>query len=269
MNDSNTVYQRLLKESLDTIQKQITNLERKNHGLRAITDKTTEEINGLKMQYQEILGELQNFNQREQLTEIQEGVLNTLDTKTNENLSSVQEVRQNIEELKALREQLQTSRQRRKIDKKIQKKQEIIKKLQTRNARIDKIEKAIMLPQLKVNQMKQKIRLTQYAKAESARAALKDNEQLMAMLDPENSIKDNLMATIYDIKGKYYQMKLNHSMEVLNEMQKTDSLAAIKGANAITIGKKAVSKLRQRRDKQKMIVNQQPVNNQTTQLAVR
>ena len=39
MNNSDKVYQLLLKQSLETISKQIKSLEQKNRGLRALTDK--------------------------------------------------------------------------------------------------------------------------------------------------------------------------------------------------------------------------------------
>ena len=52
MNNSDRVYQELLQRTLKQLQQQITSLERKNRGLRAITDQTAVEIEGYKTEYQ-------------------------------------------------------------------------------------------------------------------------------------------------------------------------------------------------------------------------
>ena len=64
MNNSDKVYQDLLKRSLLLINNQIKILERKNHGLRALSEQTSIEINGLKLQYQQIQEELKNYEER-------------------------------------------------------------------------------------------------------------------------------------------------------------------------------------------------------------
>lgn len=82
MNNSDKVYQVLLKQSMETIARQIQSLEQKNRGLRALSDKTTVEIEGLKLQYNEIVNTLKNYQERINVSDRKEAKLDKLDEKS-------------------------------------------------------------------------------------------------------------------------------------------------------------------------------------------
>ena len=90
MNNSDKVYQQLLQQSMNVIARQIQSLEQKNRGLRALTDKTTVEIEGLKLQYSELKKAYQAHQERIQVSERKEAKLDKLDEKSN-NISEQQQ----------------------------------------------------------------------------------------------------------------------------------------------------------------------------------
>ena len=82
MNNSDKVYQALLKQSLDTIAKQIQQLSQKKKGLIDLASKTETEIEGLKLQYNEIVTTLKSYQERIALSERKEKKLDKLDEKS-------------------------------------------------------------------------------------------------------------------------------------------------------------------------------------------
>ena len=130
MNNSDKVYQALLKQSLDTIAKQIQQLSQKKKGLIDLASKTETEIEGLKLQYNEIVTTLKSYQERIALSERKEKKLDKLDEKSDKIMKQQEEHEKQIEKLKEVKENLQTSSAKRKINKKIEKQQEIIKNLQ-------------------------------------------------------------------------------------------------------------------------------------------
>lgn len=243
MNNSDKVYQELLKKSLKTIEVQIANLEKKNKGLRALTDYTTIEINGLKNQYREIKEALLKYESRITLSNISEVSLNLFDKKSAKLENKVKKHIIKITQLEAMKKNLHTTKNVRRINKQIKYQQEIIKNLQKQNNRISKIQKNIMLPKYYKIKKRNKLLNKQQAKVELMANNLKDIDLLKNNLNKE-SIIYGLKSVIYDVKGIYYQKKLSHSKAVLETMQKHDSPILIRGAGAITISKIAVNKLR-------------------------
>ena len=81
-------------------------------------------------------------------------------------------------------------------------------------------------------------------------ANMQDNQELQAMLDL-NKTSGRIKSVVHDIKGAYYQKRLNHSQEVLDTMKNSNLNITIRGANAITISKKAVNGLRNAVDRGK------------------
>lgn len=244
MNNSDKVYQDLLKRSLLLINNQIKILERKNRGLRALSEQTSIEINGLKIQYQQLQEELKNYEERIDLSEKEEEKLEKLDIKSSVNSELQEDHIARIDELEAVKKRLQTTKAIRKVNKQIAQQKEIIRKLQKKSSKIDQKQKKIMLPKYKKMQKRNQLLSHQQAKVNWTAAKIKDNQELQAMLDPENSLKDLLASKIYDIKGQFYQKKLSHSQEVLATMKSQKSNIAIRGANAITLSKKAINKFR-------------------------
>ncbi len=243
MNNSDKVYQLLLKQSLETISKQIKSLEQKNRGLRALTDKTTVEIEGLKLQYNEIVTTLKNYQERINVSDRKEAKLDKLDEKSDHISQEKKEHLAQIDSLKQAQNKMKTARAKRKVAKEIKKEQEIIQKLQKKNARIDKRQKAIMLPKFYREQKRSQLLSKQQAKVNQVTASMQDNQELQAMLNPDK-VSDRIKSVVHDIKGVYYQKKLSHSQNVLDTMQNSRFNITIRGANAITISKKAVNGLR-------------------------
>lgn len=244
MNNSDKVYQELLKRSLLLINAQIKTLERKNHGLRALAEQTSIEINSLKIQYQQLATELKNYEERERFSEAEESKLDKLDMKATENLGKQQEHIARLNELEAVKKKLQTTGAIRKVNRQIEHQKELIQKLQKKSVKIDRNQRKIMLPKYKKMQKRNQLLSHQQAKVNWTAAKIKDNQELQSMLDPENSLKDLLASKIYDIKGQFYQKSLSHSQEVLETMKNQKSNIAIRGANVMTLSKKAMNKFR-------------------------
>lgn len=244
MNNSDRVYQEMIEKSMRNISTEIKKLEQQNKGLRAVTDNLTIKIDGLKLQLQELNQELKNYEERITLSERKESKLDKTDAKVAEIIAKEESHVQKIRDLETMKKSLHTTRAERKVNKQIAHKQEIIKKLQKKNARIDLRQKVIMMP--KYYRVKKRAQLLnkQQAKVNLAMANIHDMEAMKKMLDPENKLMDNLKSVIYDIKGAYYQKKLSHSQDVLETMQYSKNNIAIRGANAITLSKKAINKLR-------------------------
>lgn len=259
MENSNaaSVYQRLLAQSLKTIEKQISSLEHKNRGLRALTDKTTVEIEGLKLQYREITQQLKEFEGRKELSEKKEATLEKWDKKSASITQKEQELQQSVQELRDLQQRLGTKRAKVKIDKKVEHKKQFIKLLQKTSNVIDKRQKLVMLPQYLKDKKRLNLLTKQQAKVNLTAAKIEDNNALQAMLNPAGNILDKIQSKVYDIKGAYYQKNLAHSIEVFYTMQQAKSNIAIRGANATTLGKKAVEKLREKREMSKIKAEQE------------
>lgn len=255
-SNANSVYQSLLYKSLDTIQKQISSLESKNHGLRALTDKTTVEIEGLKLQYSEIAQQLKQLEGHKQLSEKKESTLEKWDKKADYINGKEQNMEKSIADYKNLQQNLSTSRAKRKVAKKIEHKRQLIRLLQTTSNLIDNRQKLVMLPQYLKDKKRMNLLTKQQAKINVTAAKIEDNKALQAMLDPTGNILDRVQSKIYDIKGTYYQKNFSHSKDVLATMQQSKSNIAIRGANAITLGKKTIAKLREKQEMAKLDATQ-------------
>lgn len=272
MNNSDRVYQEMIQKSMKSISAEINKLERQNRGLRAATDNMTVKIDGLKLQLQELNQELKNYEERITLSERKENKLDKTDAKVAEIIAKEESHVQKIRDLENMKKSLHTTRAVRKVNKQIVKQQEIIKRLQKKNARIDLRQKVIMMPKYYRVKKRSQLLNKQQAKVNLATANIHDVEMMKSMLDPENKIMDNLKSVIYDIKGAYYQKKLNHAQDVLETMQHSKSNIAIRGANAITLSKKTVNKLRKNNGLKKEtaidLVNAKEQENQTMTTAL-
>lgn len=258
MNNSDVVYKRLLNEELYKIKKEIYSLERKNHGIRAITDKTAVEIERLKLRYNQIDEEIKAFENRQELSGIKEKTLDKLDERIDKNYNKQQQVSKNIEELKALKTQLSSTRAKRKVNKEIEHQRALLRKMKNRNVKISNIQRSLMMPKYKKEAKKQKLLNNAQAKVNIAQANYNDNIALQSMLNPDTSFKDNILNVIYDIKGNHYLKKLNYATEVLEQMQKSNSSIVMRGASAAVISKKVADKLRKK-------MNQEQINRVVTE----
>lgn len=248
MNNSDKVYITMIQDSIKSLTKKIKELEVKNNGVRSILDSTTVKINGLKLEVQQLAQELKNYESRMNLSEKKEEKLDNLDEKATKILNKVATHEEKIKELQQLKNNLKTARAKRKIDKQIEHQQTIIRLLQKANTTIDIRQKVIMLPKYYVT--KKKDRLLNIAKARVNLNAEKiEDLNMMKKALNENSIIDQVKSVIYDIKGVYYLKRFNYSKEVLARMKNSNSMVNLYGANAITLGKKAINKLRKKSEK--------------------
>ena len=103
-----------------------------------------------------------------------------------------------------------------------------------------------MLPKYYRVKKRAKLLNKQQAKVNIAQENVRDMKELQAMLDPEHNIIDRMKSVVYDIKGTYYQKKLEHSQAVLERMKNSKLSIAIRGANVITLTKQAKNKLQNR-----------------------
>ena len=244
MNNSDQVYQQLLEKTLDRLQKQISDLERKNKGLRALTDKTAYDIEGYKNEYNDIVNTLKQYQARQEHSAIVESVLNRQDKKAERIISKQQARQDKINQLATLGQQATSARYQRKINKMITRQQKKIRSLNKKHIRLNKRQRVIMLPKYYLTKRRNSLLFRQQGKVHVVEENIKDLALLKAHLNPENSIIDRLKSTIYDIKGNHYQNKLSRQQEILKNMQQHKYAVAIRGARAVAMPKRAIRNLR-------------------------
>ncbi len=248
MNNSDKVYIDMITDTIKKIKERISNLENKNQGIRALTGRIDLELEALNLQCNKLEAQLQELESRIELSEIKESILDRLDESADKNIEKQEDIEQDIRQLEELAGKLKTKSAKRKISKKIEHKQRIIKRLQKKGARIDRYQRMVLLPKTRKYQKQEQILSKQEAKVNLTTAKINDNNELKAMLDPENSFIDSIKSTIYDIKGVFYKKRLNYAKEVLDSMQNTKSTIALRGANVVTLSKKAANKFRKMKE---------------------
>ena len=258
MNNSDRVYQELLQRTLKQLQQQITSLERKNRGLRAITDQTAAEIEGYKTEYQRIAQELQSYNQRIEVSKAGETGLDFIDDKVDKIIERQQDSVDKIRQLESLKQQVTTKRYQRKIDKQIKHQQQIIQRLQKKHGRLNMAQRVIMYPKYYRTMRKLKLLSRKQGKVNVVEANIKDNELLKQTLNP-NSIIDNIKGAFYDIRGQYYQKKLSHAQDVLERVKEKHGNIHLQGANVTVLPKKVVEAKRQNMSSAPQTTQQEPV----------
>lgn len=243
MNNSDRVYKSILQDKLTKINKQILELEKRNKGLRLLTDQTTTKIEALRLQSASIEEEIKNFTERQELNAVSDTFVETFDEVVGIHDEKRQTVQANLEELRQLQSQLTTKRARRKIKKKIEHQQKVLNRLQKSDTRISGVQKAFMYPkayhEMKKNQLLHKAQ----AKVNVAEENYNDYSEMQAMLKPEESMKDSLLNIVYEIKKNHYAKKAGRAAEVLEQMQQSKTIIGMKGAKAVVITKNLKNKL--------------------------
>lgn len=243
MNNSDRVYKSILQDKLNKINKQIIELEKRNTGLRLLTDQTTTKIESLRLQAAQIQEEIAQFTERQEINAMGDTVVETFDEIVGFHDEKRQTAEATLAELQQLKSQLTTKRAIRKIEKKISHQQQILQKLRKSDTRISGIQKAIMYPKAYREMKKNQILAKAEAKVNVAEANVQDMEALQAMLDPESSIKDSILNTVYEIKKAHYLRKADRANQVLEQMKQSKGIIGMKGAKAVVITKNLKNKL--------------------------
>ena len=89
-----------------------------------------------------------------------------------------------------------------------------------------------------------------------------DINELQAMLNPETSFTDSIMNIVYEVQKNHYKRKLNHASEVLAQIQKSNNIVAMQGANAIVISKKLGNNLKDKLKLEQIRQDMQQANSQ-------
>ena len=129
MNNSDNAYRKMLEDKIKKLQEQISDLEKKNKGLRLTNDFTTEAIERKKLEVEKIQEELKDYTEKTELGAVGETFVEEFDSIVDIDNEKKQAAQAKISELQDLRSKLTTARAQRKIDRKIRRQQKIIEKL--------------------------------------------------------------------------------------------------------------------------------------------
>ena len=249
MRSSEEQYKKILEDRISELKRKIAKLNSKQgRGIETMNSAATK-INGYKIEIQELEEELANTDRRRQLSERVETELARLDRKYRSNERRTSSYEDEIDRLKEMRENLTTIRARRKVDKRISQLNDKISKLKNTNVKCAKKQRRMMIPRYKKDFIKNGMISRAEGRVENYENLVRDNEALKGMLD-DNKIIDNIKGIFYDIKGRYYQKKLERSQEILTEMQRKDKIITMAGARITSFGKKRIERIRQRRAQQ-------------------
>lgn len=260
MNNADRVYKQMLQDELDKTNRKIADLEIKNQGLRLLLDNTTVEIESLKIKAENLKDKIANFTERQELDAVSDTFVETFDEIVGINSEKREQAEENLQDLRQLRERLTTRRAIRRVDKKIEHQQKILERLQKSDARISTVQRAFMAPKRFIESKKEQILFNAQAKVNVAESTYNDIEELQAMLNPEASFKDSIMNIVYEVQKNHYLKKLNHASEVLSQIQSSNNIVAMQGANAIVISKKLGKNLKDKLQLEAMTQNMQQAN---------
>ena len=262
MNNADRVYKQMLQDELNKTNRKITELEIKNQGLRVAFDNTAIEIESLKIKAENLKEQIANFTERQELDAVSDSFVETFDEIVEINAEKREKAEENLQELRDLRDRLKTKRAIRRVDKKIEHQQKILERLQKSDVRISNVQRAFMAPKRFIESKKEQILFNAQAKVNVAESTYNDINELQAMLKPETSFKDSIMNIVYKVQKNHYQRKLNHASEVLAQIQKSNNIVAMQGANAIVISKKLGNNLKDKLQLEKIKQDMQQQNAQ-------
>lgn len=237
-------YIEILRDRITELRSKISKLtNRVNNGIDPFNNSAIK-IKGYELEIQELEDEINNGTHRQPLFDGIEVALDALDDRYY-NLSDKQdEVQAELDNLRNMRNNLKTVRARRRVDKKIEKLEAKIAKLKNKKVACEKRQKSIMYPKYRKDMIKNSLLARARGRVETYNDLISDNNELKNMLSG-NGIFDSIKGAIYDIKGLYYQKRLERSEEVLREMQSKNAIVTMAGARVTSLGKKYADKIRQ------------------------
>ena len=250
ITNSDMEYKKMIDERIAKLSAKIRELK-----VKEARDFTGHNLNLIKG-YEVELGKLQQISNaignRIELNSVAEAGLSILDSKREKNQETQDFYREQIKQLRAMREDLVTARSKRKIDKKVFNLNKKIQKLQRTDCFCGKIQRSIMCPKFLYESKKSTILSKAEGKVHAYEDRIHDNDIMNAELSAMS--KDNLITDIreriYDIRGTYYQKRLDRSREIFEDMQKKDSIVAMRGARITSLPKKYVDKIKQNVEEQ-------------------
>lgn len=249
-NSSDLEYIALLQERIQRIQREISALKGKES--RDITGHVYNQIKGHELELQFLERMVHAMSPRPELGIIGEGTVSTIDSLRDYNHEKQNQYQQQIEELKALRNDILTARVQRRLDRRIEKMNKKIAKLQNRDIFVGNIQRSIMYPKYLYESRKQSLLLHAEGRVLAYQDRIQDNEAVRSNLDTmySNPIIRGIHEFACDIKGVYYQNRLGRANEILDEMQNTNSIVAMRGARVTSLSKRYLDQIRQERGEQ-------------------
>ncbi len=268
MHNTDSFYKELLNRNLKMVERQINLLERNTLTIEELSKNQRIEVESLKREYQKIQEEIRNYNKNGGMTNKSEN-LEALDRIYSQKSEDITSASEEIAQLQKTKDALRTKQARDVIDRKISKKMQKLEKLQKQELFIESYQQTMVLSKRKKEEKKNKLLAKQEATVDYQKEQIKDNAALQQMLEPENSVKDQVMSFVYDIKGRFYQKQYKHSIEVLQTMQRVNAPIGLKGANALMIQKKTTMAIRKNLELAKIKMNVATTNQVSAQTVVK
>lgn len=270
MRNSDEVYLKLLEEEEKKLRKQIAELESK----REFTNRIPIKLKGLKLQQQALKDKIEEYNERGIYSDKKEEKLYQLDAQAESIIEKQIPIERKIAELEALRQRAETTvEEKYNIRREIAHQKQMLYSLKGKNIAINRKQRKIMISKFHKEQKREKLLGKQQGKVSVYEDRLDRIAELQEMLSPEDSFIDRIKNGYYNLKGKYYERKLNRAEEVLEIMQQSDSNIVVRGANVVNLGRRAADTLRNRmhrpRETAETLANSVPTqNNPGTSLSV-
>lgn len=244
-------YIEILRDRITELRGKISKLTNKvNNGIDPFNNAAIK-IRGYELEIQELEEEINNRTPRQTLFDGIEVALDALDDRYYDLSDKQDAVQAELDNLRNMRDNLQTVRARRKVDKRIEKLEAKIAKLKNKKVACEKRQKSIMYPKYRKDMIKRGLLARARGRVETYNNLISDNNELKNMLSG-NGIFDPIKSVVYDIKGLYYQKRLERSEEVLREMQSKNAIVTMAGARVTSLGKKYADRIRQRFQQQRV-----------------
>ena len=270
MNNSDLAYKNLLEKKVLKLQKDISELEKRNKGIRLTNDYTTELIERKKLEVAKIQEALKDYTERVELGVVGSAVVEKFDEFAAYDSEKRQIAADKIKELNELKSRLTTVRAKAKIDKKIKHQQKVIERLQKKDNFISGVQKVVMYPKHRKEMKKQQLLSKQESKVLVSENSYNDLVEMQAMLDPEHSVIDRLRNNIFEMKKSHYLRKRDRAAEILEKMQTCKHSIQMRGAAPIVISKRLKDKFTGKLNQDRMLLEnaQKNIQNQDMTLAV-
>ncbi|MBE6157564.1 MAG: hypothetical protein E7160_02100 [Firmicutes bacterium] len=266
MNNSRTVYVKILDDRIADLNKQISALDRQIQNKKFVLAHDEKKLISLKKEVEKIEQEKREYERTNRYEYRDTFPIDALDARYDSKEAKVRAIKSQIEDLNDLKEQLQSTSAKKRVDRKIERRQEKIKKLKNKETRISGIQRNVILSKRVIKNLKNKAMSKQEANVDYYTSKLNDTQTLKDRLDPNaaglKGVKDSVLNTVYEIKEKHYMKKKAKHDAILNEMQQRS--VGLVGANAIVMSRNAANRLRNGRDQLNQMLNEQANENTQT-----